>query len=221
MKRIVLVFVFIFLCMSVISCNKAGQDEVPPSKVGEISYTPETSNNDVSQNDNHRVPYSISFSSTADINDFLEAARGNSAQYDQFVQDRHLNTAIKQVQAQSIADNIKKNDILVTNSNFTAEEFGATYYLDRNELDLVYKVNGVRYRFIYRYNASTAQARTTIPISENIVLGAYRVDLYRGDHCFVGETTTDGTTVQIVVYTEDISKVDLSAFDKAGISETE
>ena len=144
----------------------------------------------------------------------------HSAQYDQFVQDRHLNTAIKQVQAQSIADNIKMNDILVTNSNFTAEEFGATYYLDRNELDLVYKVNGVRYRFIYRYNDSTTQERTAAPVLENIILGTYRVDLYRGDHCFVGETTSGGANIQIVVYTEDISKVDLSAFDKAGISET-
>lgn len=110
----------------------------------------------------------------------------------------------------------------MTKSNFTAEEFGATYYLDRNELDLIYKVNGIRYRFIYRYNASTSHARTTIPISENITLETYCVDLYQVDHRFVGETVTNGTNVQIVVYTKDISKVevDLSAFDKGGISET-
>lgn len=219
MKKIILASVFIFLCISVMSCNKAEQNGT--GAFSTASGATEASNNDGGRNDDRQVPYSIPFSSTADINDFLEAARGSSAQYDRYVQERALNAAVKQTQAQSIADNIKMNDILVTNSNFTVEEFGATYYLDRSELDLVYKVNGVRYRFIYRYNDSTTQERTAAPVSENIILGTYRVDLYRGDQCFVGEVTADGTNIQIVVYTEDISKVDLSAFDKAGISETE
>ena len=167
----------------------------------------------INQDENHNVPYSISFSSIAEMKDFLNSTKGNIAQYEEFIQDHNINTSITQSYAQKIATNVELNDVPLVKSNWVVDEFAATYYLDRNELDIIYKVNGIRYRFVYKYNGTSSVDRTTAPIFEDLKLGTYVVDLYQGDECFVGEVVTDFVVIQIVIYTERSNDVALNIFN--------
>jgi len=171
------------------------------------------SNDVINQDENHNVPYSISFSSIAEMKDFLNSTKGNIAQYEEFIQDHNINTSITQSYAQKIATNVELNDVPLVKSNWVVDEFAATYYLDRNELDIIYKVNGIRYRFVYKYNGTSSVDRTTAPIFEDLKLGTYVVDLYQGDECFVGEVVTDFVVIQIVIYTERSNDVALNIFN--------
>ena len=169
----------------------------------------------VDADENYDVPpYSVSFSSIAEMKDFLNSAKGSAAQYEEFIQQNNINAAsITQSHAQHMATNVEQNDIPLVTSNSVADDFGATYYLDRNELDIIYKINGIRYRFVYRYNKTSTFAPTTPPVLENVNLGTYVFDLYQGDGCFVGELVTDSAVVQVVVYAEQTSDIALQVFN--------
>ena len=162
-------------------------------------------------------PYSVSFSSITEMKDFFNSAKGSAAQYEEFIQQNNINASITQSHAQHMATNVEQNDIPLVTSNSVADDFGATYYLDRNELDIIYKINGIRYRFVYRYNKTSSSVRTTSPVLENVNLGTYVFDLYQGDGCFVGELVTDSAVVQVVVYAEQISDVALQVFNMGAL----
>lgn len=167
----------------------------------------------VDADENYDVPYSVSFSSIAEMKDFLNSAKGSAAQYEEFIQQNNINASITQSHAQHMATNVEQNDIPLVTSNSVADDFGATYYLDRNELDIIYKINGIRYRFVYKYNKTSNFAPTTPPVLENVNLGTYVFDLYQGDGCFVGELVTDSAVVQVVVYAEQTNDVALNVFN--------
>ena len=177
----------------------------------------ETDNN-VDQNEIHSTPYLISFSSITEMKDFLNSAKGNATQYGKFVQAHNINTSITQKDAQSIVTNVERNDIPLAKSDSVIDDFGATYYLDRNELDIIYKINGIRYRFVYKYNKTSSIDRTTAATLENLNLGAYVVDLYQGDGCFVGELVTDSVVIQIVVYAKQANDIALNVFNMGELS---
>lgn len=204
MKKLILFVVTIFLCLSMISCEEKNINN------NENGSEP---NDNISQEGNHTPPYSVSFSSITEMKDFLNSTKGNTAQYEEFIQKNNTNIFITHSNAQSIAKNVEQNDIPLVKSDRIAYEFAATYNLDRNELDLIYRIDGIRYRFVYKYNETSSFVRTTSPVLKGLNLGTYVVDLYQGDECFVGELVTDFAVVQIVVYTEQTSDVTLNVFD--------
>ena len=180
--------------------------ETAPQALNDVFNTP-------TQDPPLDVPYSVSFSSIAEMKDFLNSAKGSAAQYEEFIQQNNINASITQSHAQHMATNVEQNDIPLVTSNSVADDFGATYYLDRNELDIIYKINGIRYRFVYKYNKTSSFAPTTPPVLENVNLGTYVFDLYQGDGCFVGELVTDFAVVQVVVYAEQTNDVALNVFN--------
>ena len=220
MKKIILFIVMAFLCLSITSCEEEtinNTDNDNPTVDNGVNDSDLKLNDDINQNENHHTPYLVSFSSITEMKDFINSTKGNTAQYEKFVQENSINTAITQSSAQNIAKNIEQNNIPLVKSTSAVDEFGATYYLDRNELDIIYKINGIRYRFIYRYNKTSSLERTTSPILEDQKLGTYIVDLYQGDECFVGELITNYAVVQIVVYTEQTNDVTLNVFNMGAL----
>ena len=218
MKKLVLLVITIFICLSMISCNKEtiNNKESFDDHLHIDNYIDEKdleSNDNINQDKNHNVPYIVSFSSISEMKNFLNSTKENTEQYEKFIQENKINTSITQNYAQYIATNIEQNDIPLVKSDLVADEFAATYYLDRNELDIIYKINGIRYRFVYKYNKNSILVRTTSPVLEDLNLGTYVVDLYQGDECFVGELITDSAVIQIVVYAELTSDVTLNVFN--------
>ena len=216
MKKLIL-FVIVFLCLSMVSCNKEPVGNSEPFNTSSIddpvNENDSEPNENTNQGGNHTVPYSVSFSSITEMKDFLNSAKGNTTQYEEFVQKNNINASITQNYAQHIAKNVEQNDIPFVKSNLVADEFAATYYLERNELDMIYQINRIRYRFVYKYNKTSITVRTTSPVLENVNLGTYVFDLYQGDGCFVGELVTDSAVIQVVVYAEQTSDVALDVFN--------
>lgn len=206
MKKLILIFITIIIFLSMTSCME------------EAINNTET-NESINENENHSVPYSVSFSSIAEIKDFLSSAKGSSAQYEEFAQKNNINISITQSFAKSVATNIERNDIPLPKSDLVADEFAATYYLNRNELDIIYRINGIRYRFIYKYDETSSLERTVSPVLEDLNLGSYFFDLYQGDECFVGEIVTESAVIQLVVYdTKETSNVNFNAFNMGILS---
>ena len=174
----------------------------------------------VNQNAGHSVPSpSVSFFSMAGFKDFLDHARVSAAHYEEFVRAHHISPLVTQEYAQDIRGHVERADLPFVISDKAVDRFSATYYLDRNELDMIYLVEGIRYRFVYRYDETAVTDRTASPILKNQRLGAYTVDLYQGEDCFVGELVTNSAVVQIVVYTENETDVMLNAFGMEALSD--
>ena len=218
MKKLTLFAITIFLCLLMISCkedpqnNRAQYDDNSQSN-NHIKETDLGSNDNINQGENHNVPYLVSFSSIAEMEDFFSSTKGNIAQYEEFIQENNINTSISQSHAQTIVAKVESGDIPLVKSDWVVDDFAATYYLDRNELDMIYQINGIRYRFVYRYDKTSTSVRTTSPVLKDLNLGTYVVDLYQGEECFVGELVTASAVIQIVVYTERTSDVALNAFN--------
>ena len=131
---------------------------------------------------NPAPPETLTFSSLAEIGQFLATA------------------------------NLPATEFPILTGEQTADEFRCTYYADRKELDAIYKINGIRYRFIYCYQPSEPHVYDGEPILTDLALGSASLDLYQGANCFVGSYESGTTAVRVVVYTTQAADVNLNQF---------
>ncbi len=166
------------------------------------------------------IPVMIPFDSIDEIGTFIASANGTAEQYASYAQETEPLINVSQKAARVMAAAMASVDIPRLQEGRACEGFGATYTPDRNELDIIYRVDGIRYRFVYQYGKTDAQLPSTAPVAENQALGDRSVDLYQGDGCLVGYVTEPSAVVQIVVYTEQVEQASLQMFSLHSLDES-
>ncbi len=213
MKKILIYLALLFLCCSLAACN--GYTKASPLGDSNAPQNDNAEDNRLETIDNHTnqaVPYQIIFDSIEDIDTFSARANGTAEQYQVFAEEKSINTLITHDIAKTIAYHVKAIDIPSLKAGFEAEDFSAIYYADRNELDIIYKVAGIRYRFVYKYNAINAEPPSPTVVAANKMLGTEAINLYQGTDCLVGYISNDNAVLQVIIYTDSVEQVELDIF---------
>ncbi len=120
--------------------------------------------------------------------------------------------------AKTMANYIKSAPIPKVKSDVTVQGFGATYCLEHdpfNDLDVIYKIDGISYRFIYEYNYGEKYTYEGTPVLSDIHLGAETFDLYQSDDRLVGTIPLGEISVFVKVRTNQPELVNFGNFDFA------
>ena len=161
------------------------------------------------------VPVYLTFASLEEIDEFIAAANGTKDEYDSYYRKLEFGERINQSTAKTLAKNITDNLFPVTSDKLIIEEFGATYYVEYQELNLYYQIDGLRYRFTYKFNYTKDLTHRTEPIVLTAKLGPYTFDMYQSGN-WVGGFAKDGTTlISFAVFTKQPELVNASYFDLA------
>ncbi len=163
-------------------------------------------------------PVTISFDSVNDINEYVIAAKGTADEYEKFIKEfvkkdsvNYFASTLTQENAQKIASNIESIVFPIANEN-DYNGFLADYVIFRDELDVIYKINGILYRFTYYYGEELpeyAKFRFTA-LKKN--LNGQEVKLYKGDECFFGFIEYDSAYVHVMVNTSNADEVSFDIF---------
>ena len=177
---------------------------------------PETPTNGSDDNqESGDVPVYLTFASLEEIDEFIAAANGTKDEYDSYYRKLEFGERINQSTAKTLAKNITDNLFPVTSDKLIIEEFGATYYVEYQELNLYYQIDGLRYRFTYKFNYTKDLTHRTEPIVLTAKLGPYTFDMYQSGN-WVGGFAKDGTTlISFAVFTKQPELVNASYFDLA------
>ena len=195
MKKISITMCLILCCVFSACSNEHLVDK---DQTGNISITP---------------PTTILFDSIDDIVDFVSAVNASKTHYDDYLEAKNSNiTPPSYNTAKNIATNVSSVGLPQIKSNFTCDKFGCTYYVEPGYLDIIYTLEGIRYRFNYSFNLTNPYQYEGTPILTSAKLGSFSLDLYQGENCFVGCILNGTIVMQIIVYTEQIEKVNLDPF---------
>lgn len=208
MKRFVTIILCIFL-LFLVSCDREMRDDsdTAPSIAqttdgeteGEVSNTETEEQTDFEQI-NPEPPVTLFFESFRVLNDFAVAASGTQTQYDDCVLKHNIVTNIPYSIAQKIASNLCSAPIAELNNNVEPEAFGCTYYVDRNELDLIYEIEGINYRFIYQYGKASFVEPEDDPFLESVPLGSVTIGkMYLREYHWTSGYTMLGTVPVLVM----------------------
>ena len=160
------------------------------------------------------VPLIITFSSINEISDFLTTSLGSPDEFQEYKEKQSIMHGLTHDNAKCISNMIVANPIPMPKAEIEPEGFGASYYSDRNELSIIYRVDGIRYRFIYRFGEPlSADTYNDFPVLTNCEIGDYKVDLYKTGDTISGDFISNSTLVHLVIYTNNIEQVNLSFFN--------
>ena len=201
MKKFLLILLSILCCIFVVSCNNANSTSSKNTSQEEdklpIQSTPHEED----------PPAMLAFSSFEDIKNFIVASE-NSESYDKYVTDNHI-MSVSYNDAQNVVSNILHLPLPYTT---LASEMGGTYYIERNEFDLIFKVNGIRYRFIYLFGGRELTYQGE-PDLLDVPLEDYNIDLYKRDTCYLGIFECESVNVDVAIYTSQAKDVSFEAFE--------
>lgn len=158
----------------------------------------------------------ITFDSATDIVEFISAANSQEAQYSEYAEKHSINKNVSYDVAKIFADNCSKTKVLCNKNKVVCDSFSGTYYAERNELSLIYKISGVSYRFIYTFGVNTPHHYEGEPVLQNVKVGSYNLDLYQGEGRLVGSVIDGETAIRIIVKAEQISDIDFELFTIIG-----
>ena len=164
------------------------------------------------------APEMLSFSTFDEIEQFVIAANGSADAYAEFINGLEHSFTASQAAAQTIATHLTSAELPRPANAQSGEDFGCTYYADRVELNLIYRMKGIRYRFVYSYLPSEPHTYEGEPILAGLSLGSASLDLYPGTNCLVGSYQSGQTAVRVIVYTEQAADVDFGQFDFQSIA---
>lgn len=202
MKKIIISTICIVLGIIFASCADSRRNS---KNVGESMNDKTTLNTGQIDSTNHpTVPTAICFSSIYEIQEFLTMAKSSEANFEKYSSSHDISNTINQKKAKKVMTNIISHPLPIANSNTVVDGFGATYYAERDQLDLVYRINNCRYRFIYSYNSVDTQKYEGAPVLKNVTMGSHMVDLYQGDDCLIGSITTETATITVIVYSNQL-----------------
>jgi hypothetical protein len=101
-----------------------------------------------------------------------------------------------------------------TKSNQYAKYLSGNYYCDREELNLYYEIDGVKYRFTYRNTEEEKhQVDEESLLLEDVAYGDKTVDVYMSDDRMVGLDISDGIEVIVTIFSVDTSLPSSNMFD--------
>lgn len=116
----------------------------------------------------------------------------------------------------SASNDFSESRVFCNKADVTCESFSGTYYSERDELSLIYKVDDITYRFIYTFGATETHQYEGDPVLENVMIDSISFDLYQGDGCFVGTVMSGGAAIRIIVYTEQVDDFNFGVFTSVG-----
>lgn len=221
MKKIIILLVSLLIILACTSCSNKEQinnEFFNDNDVNQKDITQTTNEKETDETDHPGVPTMLTFSSYNELNEFIHASNGEKKQFAEFA-DRNLkDNVISFEAAKDIASNVSIVSIPNVKDGVVITDFGGTYYVERNELSIIFKINDVRYRFVYSYEAKELHEYKGTPIIQKLQLGNMEIDMYEGDECFVGSTMIEGVVVRVIIYTDNVEKVTFNDFDLTSIS---
>lgn len=186
----------------------------PPVETPEPGFEPHDGDGD----QNNGAPTIIPFSNLDELYDFIMLEDTSDEELNDYIAAHPESSSLTKKAAKAAASNVKCSYIPVGGEpGFEFDDFGGTYYSDRNELDLIYIAGGRRYRFIYSFD-KPEHIYDGEPAIKGCGLGEYSFDLYNGDGCFVGSVNADYASIRIIVYTSDKSEVSFNVFALKALS---
>ena len=209
--------ILIALIMACTSCEFVHKSDTNEITTNEGSEAPEST---LVANDSEEIvnepPITITFDSSMDqIEMFLQAAYGAEDEYNLFCEQNRVYYSIDQMQAREIADKISAWEYPFIIDMKKCEGFGATYYVSNTPqvLDIIYKIDGVRYRFSYSYNYVNKHEYEGETAVDTILIGDYIVPMYKREGYFVGSYIEGTLQVSVKVFTDDWTDIDLNSFE--------
>lgn len=203
-KRYFSLIICILLAVMLVACSDTISEQ-PDTNV-QIKATEETSQSSV----NHRPIDRPSFQSMAEVKEYLEQVgtiNQNASEEDQ-------------VDVSGIASTLLY-PVLVNPSDDKA--FGATWYSEKNSMDVSYGIDGIQYRFTYFFGSDYVWETDEEPSVRGMKLGAYSVDFWPQEHVnfdvrFYGYVKTDDVYITITVTGNEIDSPNFDAFDFVPLS---
>ncbi len=162
------------------------------------------------------APLTATFStSMQDIELFIQAANGSEEAFAQYAEQSKLYHGINQNMAQEISDNISPWTYPFLLQAENCDDFGATYYISYTPqvLDIIYKIDDVRYRFSYSYNYIDKHEYEGKTAVDTVTLGNYTFDIYDMDGYFVGSYTDNTLQMSLKIFTDDLNAINLEQFE--------
>lgn len=161
------------------------------------------------------------FDQPEDFPKFVAAAGKTEEEFEEYY-NTEIHTAgilIYPSEREPVAHNLEIVYLPVTSSDIAYERFWADYNLYSNVLDIIYKIDGVRYRFTYEYNKDTLPdlSEREVVLSD-VYLGDFLIDLYKGSECLFGYFLDDSVLVGVTICTSDFEGVSLDAFDMVPVA---
>jgi hypothetical protein len=180
---------------------------------------------DVSSGGAGAPPHMFLFDQPEDFPKFVAAVSLPKAEFEEYYKteiytDRGL--MIDSSGRAQVAHNMEIVYLPVVSDGVTPESFSAIYDLYLNTLDIIYRIDGVRYRITYEYNKDTLpdMSERQVVLSD-VYLGDFLMDLYEGNDCLVGYFLDGAVRVGIVIYTTDFENVSLDSFDMVPVASIE
>ena len=164
---------------------------------------------EISDDQPEEPPLMAVFDSIETMVAFLQATHGSEDEYAAMTTD----STIHYSDACQIARYLESHTLPLPVTGQTVENFRATYYANRNELVMIYQIDGIYYRFLCGYNAPDM-------IYSGSVVGMMTLDQYElemrreNDQFYSGSVSHGTTTLTAIIYSDaDVSTWSLEAFD--------
>lgn len=156
----------------------------------------------------------ITFKSLSNLEKFISAVNSQDTQFTEYAEMYAYTEQIKHYAARKLADNYTGATVFGNKRDILCDSSGGSYNAERNTLDLMCKIEGIIYRFIYTLGATAPLQFEGEPVLQDISVGHFAFDLYQGkDNRLVGSVLDGETEIRIVVmYNEEVSDIDFSAF---------
>ncbi len=224
MKKILMAILYLLFCIVVVSCSHQMEHS---ETTGQRILNEETKNDSaenqtdkeeitILEKESHQEPPTVLvFSSIYEMEDFIIASQGTKESFYQYV-DSHNQYALNVLSYETllkISANIQSCELPVLKEDVTITDFGASYTEDRSELDMVYIMEGIRYRFTYRFNYNKIHTNDSFPVVEGVKMGDGEVDIYQNDYSFYTTYLQGTTTVFVNIFAGNVSDVSFDCFD--------
>ena len=203
-RFIVLLVLGLLVCLTITACSEKTTDPNTSGSVvpGEKNEDPKADTPDII----------VTFDSVTDIIEFVSAANSQETQFSEYAEKHDISKNVTYNAAKNFATDCGSTKILCNKSDVVCDSFSGTYYSERDELSLIYKVDDITYRFIYTFGSNTPYEYDGSPVLQGVKVGPFELDLYQGDGRLVGFVIDGDTTIRIIVKAEQISDINFEAF---------
>lgn len=135
-------------------------------------------------------------------------------------EDYHCNDCLTEKERQDAVASVTSTLV----PHYNGDEYGqmrGQYFLEdyRKQLDLIFNVGGIRYRFNYIFYEVQPRKLEGKPVAKNVSIGAYKVDLYKIDGGLFGRFKIGDILVTVFVGTYNVKELKLEYFEFVSLVE--
>lgn len=150
--------------------------------------------------------HTVDFASMDDVRWFISVVTLSDEEYRKSWSEHQTTLPMSRSQAAGYAEKLKA--ALYPSLPDPDVEINATLTTDRNELDMIFRLNDVRYRFTYDFNCPTYDVE--VEIIAELSIGGYTFPIHKSglDGDWLGGFTKVGNaTVSLIIYSDDVESV--------------